>query len=76
VLLWFCVSLVHYILLCCGVLWCRYANTYPLCLSLLSSKRVDVTPLITHRYAFDAEGVAQGFARASAPDAIKVMFSL
>jgi L-iditol 2-dehydrogenase len=54
----------------------RYANTYPLCLSLLSSKRVDVTPLITHRYSFDAKGVAQGFARASAPDAIKVMFNL
>lgn len=55
---------------------CRYANTYPLCLSLLSSKRVDVKPLITHRFAFDEQGVAQGFDTAAKPDAIKVMFNL
>lgn len=55
----------------------RYANTYPLCLSLLASKRVNVLPLITHRFGFDASGVAQGFeTAATSRDAIKVMFNL
>mmetsp|Transcript_17992 Transcript_17992/g.17800 ORF Transcript_17992/g.17800 Transcript_17992/m.17800 type:complete len:318 (-) Transcript_17992:5-958(-) len=30
----------------------RYRNTYPTCIELISSKKVDVKPLITHRYAF------------------------
>lgn len=60
--------------MCCAC--CRYANTYPLCLSLLSSKRVDVQPFITHRFSFDAPGVAEGFATAAAPDAVKVMFAM
>jgi hypothetical protein len=53
----------------------RYANTYPLCVSLLASKRVNLLPLITHRQRFDAAGVAAGFATAAGRDAIKVMFT-
>lgn len=57
----------------------RYANTYPLCLSLMASKRVNVKPLITHRFKFTASDVAKGFdtaARADQTGAIKVMFNL
>jgi L-iditol 2-dehydrogenase len=57
----------------------RYANTYPLCLSLIGSKRVDVKPLITHRFRFTESDVAEGFdtaARADRTGAIKVMFNL
>ncbi|EFN56178.1 hypothetical protein CHLNCDRAFT_30796 [Chlorella variabilis] len=57
----------------------RYCNTYPLCLSLLSSGRVDVKPLITHRFGFSAAEVLRGFDtahRADATGAIKVMFNL
>ncbi|KAF6254933.1 hypothetical protein COO60DRAFT_273498 [Scenedesmus sp. NREL 46B-D3] len=66
---------------CCPTRCCarRYCNTYPLCISLLASKRVDVAPMITHRFAFSAAGVAQGFdtaARAAQTGAIKVMFDL
>ena len=52
---------------------------YPLCLSLLASGRVDVKPLITHRFPFSPEGVAEGFSAAHRADetgAVKVMFSL
>ena len=45
----------------------------------MATKRVDVLPLITHRYGFSAEDVRQGFdtaARAAETDAIKVMFNL
>ena len=52
---------------------------YPLCLSLLSSGRVDATPLITHRFAFSSEGVAAGFEAAHMADqhwAVKVMFNV
>ena len=51
------------------------ALQYPLCLSLLEHKRVDVKPMITHRFAFDRDGVADGFdcaARSAQTKAIKV----
>ncbi|WIA20572.1 hypothetical protein OEZ85_004961 [Tetradesmus obliquus] len=57
----------------------RYCNTYPLCISLIASKRVHVAPMITHRFPFSAAGVAEGFdtaARAAQTGAIKVMFDL
>ncbi len=52
---------------------------YPLCLKLMESKKVDVTPLITHRFGFTAGDVAAAFdtaSRASETGAIKVMFNL
>lgn len=57
----------------------RYANTYPTCLALLSSGRLNVKPLITHKFSFDEKGVAEGFATARDAEktrAIKVMFTL
>eukprot|EP00897_Mesotaenium_endlicherianum_P003432 jgi/Mesen1/3116/ME000184S02183 len=55
----------------------RYSNTYPLCLALLQSKRVDVKPLITHRFGFSQEEVVKAFdVSAQGGDAIKVMFNL
>jgi len=62
------------------VLGCfRYANTYPLCLSLFEAKKINVEPLITHRLGFSAEDVAKGFdtaLRSAETKAIKVMFNL
>lgn len=57
----------------------RYCNTYPLCVSLLASGRVNVKPLITHRFGFSPEDVQHGFEAAHLADqtgAIKVMFTL
>lgn len=52
---------------------------YPTCLRLLASGRIDVKPLITHRFGFNPDDVASGFEAASKPEqsgAIKVMFNL
>lgn len=57
----------------------RYCNTYPLCLKLLESGKVDVNPMITHRFGFSAKEVDAAFdtaARAATTGAIKVMFNL
>lgn len=61
----------------------RYRNTYPTCLELLSSGKVDVKPLITHRYdchgeeKFCADTIAKAFeVSARGGEAIKVMFNL
>lgn len=57
----------------------RYAHTYPLCLHLLSSGKVNTETLITHRYPFTAEGLAEGFATAldhEKQQAIKVLFDV
>eukprot|EP00850_Spirogloea_muscicola_P022969 SM000321S12202 [mRNA] locus=s321:21574:23187:+ [translate_table: standard] len=55
----------------------RYCNTYPLCLSLLEANKVDVKPLITHRFKFTQEDVLEGFkTSAQGGNAIKVMFKL
>lgn len=55
----------------------RYANTYSLALSLLASKRVDVAPLVTHRFGWSPAALAAGFDAAVHSErtgAIKVMF--
>lgn len=55
----------------------RYRNTYPMCLDLLSSQRIDVKPLITHRFAFSQQDVKDAFeTSAKGGNAIKVMFNL
>jgi len=55
----------------------RYLNTYPLCLELIQSKKVDVKPLITHRFRFTQADVTKGFeVSAKGGNAIKVMFNL
>jgi len=53
----------------------RYANTYPTALSLISSGKIDVKPLITHRYPLEEVAMAFQTAR-SAVDAIKVMVTI
>ena len=52
---------------------------YPMCLSLLEDKMIDVTPMISHRLGFSAEELAKGFDIALRPaetKAVKVMFNL
>ncbi|KAF8758181.1 hypothetical protein HU200_010703 [Digitaria exilis] len=55
----------------------RYKDTWPLCIELLRSGKVDVKPLITHRFGFSQREVEEAFeVSARGSDAIKVMFNL
>ncbi|GAA0165920.1 dehydrogenase [Lithospermum erythrorhizon] len=55
----------------------RYKHTYPLCFELITSGKIDVKPLITHRFGFSQEQVDEAFkTSASGGQAIKVMFNL
>ncbi|KAK6262253.1 hypothetical protein QUC31_008069 [Theobroma cacao] len=55
----------------------RYKNTWPLCLEFLRSGKIDVKPLITHRYGFSQKEVEEAFeTSARGGNAIKVMFNL
>lgn len=55
----------------------RYRNTYPLCLELLSTRKVDVRPLITHHYGFTLDEVVEAFHKgAKDKSAVKIMFHL
>ncbi|KAL6004617.1 hypothetical protein ACLOJK_005172 [Asimina triloba] len=55
----------------------RYKNTWPLCLEFLRTGKIDVKPLITHRFGFSQKEVEEGFeTSAHGNDAIKVMFNL
>ncbi|KAK8537102.1 hypothetical protein V6N12_043278 [Hibiscus sabdariffa] len=55
----------------------RYKNTWPLCIELLRSGKIDVKPLITHRFGFSQEEVEEAFeTSARGGNAIKVMFNL
>lgn len=51
----------------------RYANCYPAALSLIASGRVDVKPLITHRY--NITEAVEAFEMSESGKAIKVMVS-
>ncbi|XP_038994638.1 sorbitol dehydrogenase-like [Hibiscus syriacus] len=54
-----------------------YTNTWPLCIELLRSGKVDVKPLITHRFGFSQKEVEEAFeTSARGGNAIKVMFKL
>lgn len=56
---------------------CRYKNTYPVCLEFLSRGKIDVKPLITHRFGFSQKEVEDAFeTSARGGTAIKVMFNL
>lgn len=57
----------------------RYRNAYPAAVELIASGKVDVKPLITHRFAVGSgEDAVEGFKIAMNPaaGAIKVMFTL
>ncbi|KAK1399588.1 Alcohol dehydrogenase, C-terminal [Heracleum sosnowskyi] len=55
----------------------RYKNTWPLCLEFLKSGKIDVKPLITHRFGFSQKEVEEAFeTSARGSNAIKVMFNL
>ncbi|XP_018014712.1 sorbitol dehydrogenase [Hyalella azteca] len=53
----------------------RYANCYPLALNLIASGRVDVKPLITHRFSLTEAREAFETARTGAGGAVKVMIN-
>jgi len=53
----------------------RYRNTYPICIALIESGKVDIKELITHRFKLDEVEEAFEMAR-TGKDAIKVMFEL
>ncbi|XP_065870524.1 sorbitol dehydrogenase [Euphorbia lathyris] len=55
----------------------RYKNTWPLCIEFLRSGKIDVKPLITHRFGFSQKEVEDAFeTSARGGTAIKVMFNL
>ncbi|XP_058085895.1 sorbitol dehydrogenase-like isoform X1 [Magnolia sinica] len=55
----------------------RYKNTWPICLEFISSGKIDVKPLITHRFGFSQKEVEEAFeTSARGGNAIKVMFNL
>jgi len=53
----------------------RYANCYPTALEMVASGRVNVKPLVTHRYSLEQSLDAFETARTGAGGAIKVMIS-
>ncbi|XP_050942638.1 sorbitol dehydrogenase-like [Cucumis melo] len=55
----------------------RYKNTYPTSLEFIRSGKIDVKPLITHRFGFSQKEVEEAFEiSARGGNAIKVMFNL
>ncbi|XP_042893351.1 sorbitol dehydrogenase-like [Penaeus japonicus] len=53
----------------------RYANCYPLALDMIASGKINVKPLITHRFKLEETVKAFETARTGAGGAIKVMIS-
>jgi len=58
----------------------RYRNSYPTCIALLESKRVNVDPLITHRFLFGEgkeKSLLEAFelAKTMRDGAVKIMFN-
>jgi len=51
----------------------RYCNTFPAAIRLLSDRRVDLRPLISHRFSFSSVVDAFSFAAGSPSETIKVM---
>jgi L-iditol 2-dehydrogenase len=51
----------------------RYANTYPTAIELLASGKLDVTPLVSHRFPFEQVVEAFEFAAENKAETIKVM---
>jgi L-iditol 2-dehydrogenase len=51
----------------------RYANTYPTAIALMASGKLDVRPLVSHRFPFDQVVEAFGFAVEHPDETIKVM---
>jgi D-xylulose reductase len=51
----------------------RYCNTYPRAIALLASGRLDVRPLISHRFPFDQVVSAFEFASENRTATVKVM---
>ncbi|MFW6288875.1 MAG: NAD(P)-dependent alcohol dehydrogenase [Spirochaetota bacterium] len=51
----------------------RYCNTFPAAIRLLGERRVDLRPLISHRFAFSSVVDAFSFAARSPSETIKVM---
>jgi len=56
----------------------RYKNTYPTCISLIASGRLNVKDMITHRLGFNQKDLIEGFtiAKTGRDGAIKVMFNI
>lgn len=52
---------------------------WPLCLSLLEDRKVDILPIVTHRFGFSESEVAKGFdtaLRSVETKAVKIIFNL
>ena len=49
----------------------RYKDTWPLCIEFLRSGKIDVKPLITHRFSLDE--AVEAFEVVKRGDGIKVM---
>lgn len=52
---------------------------WPLCMSLLEDRKIDIVPIISHRFGFDEAEVAKGFdtaLRSTETKAVKVIFNL
>lgn len=55
----------------------RYRNTWPLCIEFLKTGKIDVKPLISHRFRFKQQDIEEAFDVSSrGGNAIKVMFNL